>query len=181
MLVNDYQHGHALDENCLRLHLIRSSYAPDPLPEIGEHEMQLRLGPTLGPATPAEANRRAAAQHHPLVPTGTDAHKGELPDTAAFLTVAGDGIELSGLKRAETGDGLIVRVYETAGNESEACVTLNRPLLGRVTAACETDILERPAANDSGRVRVEAENRVIASVPAFGIVTLKIQTDKREG
>jgi alpha-mannosidase len=177
VLVNDYQHGHALEGNALRLHLIRSSCDPDPLPEIGDHEIQLRLGPTLGQAGPSEATRRAAAQHHPLLPTGTDVHKGSLPASTEGLRINGAGIEVSCLKQAESGEGMILRLYEVNGRSTEACVTVDKALLGAVVAARETDVLERPLAESPARVRVEDGQRVFATVPASGIVTLCIVTD----
>jgi hypothetical protein len=46
-----------------------------------------------------------------------------------------------------------------------------------VVAARETDVLERPLAESPARVRVEDGQRVFATVPASGIVTLCIVTD----
>ncbi|MCL1888034.1 MAG: hypothetical protein FWF96_04100 [Kiritimatiellaeota bacterium] len=38
LLLNDCKHGHALSGSTLRVNLIRSSYGPDPLPELGAHK-----------------------------------------------------------------------------------------------------------------------------------------------
>ena len=44
-LLNDGAHGYALEGGTLRLHLLRSSYDPDPLPEIGDHAWRLGVAP----------------------------------------------------------------------------------------------------------------------------------------
>jgi len=46
LLLNDGKHGHSLDGSTLALTLLRSSYEPDPLPEIGTHSMRMALVPT---------------------------------------------------------------------------------------------------------------------------------------
>ena len=45
LVANDCKYGHSLKDSTLRVTLVRSSYDPDPLPEIGPHEMTPVEGP----------------------------------------------------------------------------------------------------------------------------------------
>jgi alpha-mannosidase len=45
-------------------------------------------------------------------------HKGTQADTFCGLAVSAKGVQVSAIKRAEDGQGLIVRVYETEGKET---------------------------------------------------------------
>ena len=172
LLVNDCKYGHSLDGNVLRLTLIRSSYEPDPLPEIGRHEMHMALAPFTDDMTVAEATRLARELNHHLRVVGTDAHAGGLAPQGWFLSVEGENVVVSGVKKAEDGEGLIVRLYETAGAEATARISLNMDLLGEVTRAQEVDLMERPLAASSVRA---VGNSVEVAVPAFGITSTLIE------
>jgi alpha-mannosidase len=172
LVANDSKHGYSLDGSTLRLSLIRSSYDPDPLPEIGEHTIRLAVSPFAGDLTVAEATRRGAVLNRPLAVVGTDLHSGRLGRTGRFLDVGPENIELSSLKRAEGEDALVLRVYETAGKKTTAGITIDADALGRLTGATEVDILERPLA--TSELTCEAQT-VRVPVPAHGIATVLLR------
>jgi alpha-mannosidase len=82
LLLNDCKHGHSLTGSTLRLNLIRASYDPDILPEIGAHEVHLALQPLAGALPVAEAMHLGQEFNHPLRVIGTDAHPGTWPAAA---------------------------------------------------------------------------------------------------
>ena len=45
-MVNADKYGHNAEENTLRLTLLRSSFDPDPLPEMGDHNIRLAIMPS---------------------------------------------------------------------------------------------------------------------------------------
>lgn len=51
-------------------------------------------------------------------------HKGERPQSASFLSVDVPNVVVSALKRAEAGEDLILRCYETAGRGGRATLDL---------------------------------------------------------
>jgi len=175
VLANDCKHGHALDDNTLNISLIRSSYDPDPLPEIGRHEMKLSLTPCAGKPPVTEATRLARRLNHPLRPIGTGVHGGSLGKQGSMVSVAGEGVAISGIKKAEEGDAIIVRLYETAGRDTEATIKLNEAALGVPREAHEADMMERKA--PGAAVRVEG-GAVRVMVPARGIIAVKIITGR---
>jgi len=171
VLANDSKHGHALDGNTLSLTLIRASYDPDPLPEIGRHEIKLALTPCTGKPSAAEATRLARRLNHPLRAIATGSHGGSLGKQGSLVSVEGAGIVVSGIKKAEDDDALIVRLYEIAGQDTDATIRLSKPL-GAPDEACEVDLLERELSSSSARVEGGA---VRVRVPSRGLVSVRIQ------
>jgi len=178
LLLNDSKHGHSFAGGTLRLTLIRGSYAPDPLPEIGRHEVHLALAPVAGDVTVAEATRTARELNHGLRVAGTDVHKGGMPSQARLLAVGPENVVLSGLKKAEEGEALIVRVYETAGRETLARIEPDGQWFGKPAEAAEVDLMERPLAGSTARIE---DGAVTVKVPAFGIATVSIALKRRHG
>jgi alpha-mannosidase len=167
LLFNDCKHGHSFHRGRLALTLIRSSFAPDPLPEIGQHEVRCALACAAGPLDPAAAAVAAAAFERELLVVSTSSHGGSLPASAALLSV--EGAVLSGLKAAEEGGGIVARVYNPGEREVEARVAPAGPL-GAVRDAEEVDLLERRLS----QARVEGAAAVVR-VPPRGIRTLRIR------
>jgi len=176
LLLNDCKHGHSLDGSTLRLTLIRASYDPDPLPEIGRHEVHLAVVPYAGEMPVARATQMALAFNRAVRVVGTDVHDGALPTSAALIDVQPETVVLSAVKKAEDDDALVVRVYDAGGAPTTARITPAASVLGAVEEAVELDLMERPApantaAADGGAATVE--------VPAHGIASVRMTLGRR--
>ena len=169
-LVNDCKYGHSVTEDEIGLTLLRSSYDPDPLPELGSHVVRFALVPHGEGWGPSDATRVGCDFNLPLEVVATDVHEGKLPKEMGFISVGPSNVFLSGLKKAEDDDGLVVRLYEAEGKDTEAEVRFYPSLLGKDPQAVEVDILERPI---GGTARMEGEVLRVR-VPAYGIVTVKV-------
>jgi alpha-mannosidase len=172
LLLNDSKHGHSIDGNRLRLTLIRSSYDPDPLPEIGRHEIHLALRPFVGAMSDAEAIRIGQAFNHELRCVSTDVHKGKLAKAASLVRVS-PSVVVSGIKMAEEDRSMVLRVFEPNGKSVTAKVDLDREALGEVQKAQEVDLMERPLAQSSAEVK--STGCVTVKVPSRGISSIKIR------
>ncbi len=172
LLINDCKHGHALNGNVLQMTLIRSSYDPDPFPELGEHEISLALMPFAGEMSVAQATRLARDMNHPLKMLTTDVHQGSLPGQAQMLSVVPGDLMVSGVKQAEDGQGLIVRVYNPTPRKLAGVVTADRLLGGRIDEGQQVDLMER--AVKGGPLSV-AGGKARFSVPGHGLMTLKLR------
>jgi alpha-mannosidase len=174
LLLNDGKHGHSLESSTLGLTLLRSSYEPDPLPEIGAHSIRMALVPHGAALSVAEMTRLGVAFNHPLQVVAADLHPGRLqPAGSALASVSPADVVVGAVKRAE-GDGSIVfRLLETAGRASTARLEL-APLLGAPTAAQEIDLLERPVPKGTGRL---ASGTVSVDVPAHGVTSVRVRFD----
>lgn len=168
LLLNDCKSGHAMDGAALCLNLLRSSYEPDPLPEIGEHEMALALAPAPRVCDAAAATAAADAFCHALVPVGTGVHAGTLPLAASILRVEGDNIAVSGLKQAEEGKGLVLRLYETEGHPATASVSPFSAL--GVLDGTAVNFHEEPTGEPTPREGAA----ILVSLPPHGIRSVRL-------
>ena len=87
-LLNDSKYGYSVKDNVLRLTLIRSSYDPDPLPELGKHTIRFALQPHVGAWTASDATRAGMAFNFPLNLVGTTQQQGSLPAAQGIRRVA---------------------------------------------------------------------------------------------
>jgi len=106
----------------------------------------------------------------PLVVTSVDFHAGDLPSVASLVSVTPQNVRLAALKRAEDGQGIVLRMVEVEGKAIEAQVAVAAGLLGDAGSA-EVDTLERPV--NGNCVRLEGETLTVC-VPAFGVTTVKV-------
>jgi len=172
LLLNDCKYGYALDGRTLRASLIRSSYDPDRHPELGEHEMNFALIPFAGTLSDAEAARAGRAFNHRLRVVGTGFHHGSLSSVDRLIRLTAAHAVISGIKKAEDGDAVIVRIYETAGTAATAELEL-AACLGQIAAVTAVDLQEQPLP-DPQTATLIAGNRVTAKLPPHGLVSLRI-------
>lgn len=170
-LLNDSKYGHSVSGSTLRLSLLRSSCDPDPLPELGRHTIRFALRPHVGAWTPSDSTRAGYEFNFPFEPVSTDMHEGSLPARKGFAELLTPNVMLSGLKKAEDSDALIVRLYEIEGKPTTARVRLDEALAPPNAPAVETDLLEQPLGQSSARMDADV---LTVEVPRFGLVTVKV-------
>ncbi|MGQ9455557.1 MAG: alpha-mannosidase [Armatimonadota bacterium] len=170
-LVNNCKYGHSCNDGVLRLTLIRSSYEPDPLPEIADHEIRYGIIPHEGKCDVVAAMRAGEEFNSPMAVVSAPVQSGELPPEKSFVEVLTPNIFISAIKKAEDSNALVVRVFEVAGKETDAEIRLEG-LVNPGSKAFETDLLERPL----GRNTAKMEGDILrVKVPAYGIATVRIE------
>ncbi len=174
LLLNDTKHGHAYQDGKLSLTLIRSSYEPDPLPEIGHHEIHMALRPFAGTLKAKKAIRAGIAFNHPVRLMGTTLHEGTLPTEASLVAPDCHKLIVQAVKKAEGKDALIVRVFDPMGEGGVAKLVVSE-LLGQVKGASEVDLLERYVDNCTASTE---GNTVSVTVPPRGIASVLIDLAK---
>jgi len=170
-LVNDSKFGHRTDGNVLRLTLLRSTYDPDPLPELGQHTIRFALCPHDGTWTVADAARAGYDFNLPFSPVATTVQQGDLPARQGFAEVLTRNVMLSGLKQAEDSEAVIVRLYELEGKATAAQVRLDPVLAAPDAPAVQTDLLERPLTQNTARL---TDGVLHVDIPAHGLVTVRV-------
>jgi alpha-mannosidase len=173
LLINDCKYGHSLDNNILRLTLIRSSFNPDPLPEYGNHTVRLALIPHLQGISAKDFMRLAAEFAQTLKIINTDIHSGELPaSTGNLIVIEPDNIILTSIKKAEDSDNIIIRLIETEGKAVRANISFDPDVFGKIRKVTEIDLIERSI---SGSANVNDENSLSVDVPAYGITSVEVE------
>jgi len=163
-LLNNSRYGHDVEENTVRMSILRSPTEPARNTDEGIHEVGYSIYPHSGDWREALVFRRGYELNYPLITLVEDNHPGELPPVFSFMKVEPENVIVEVLKKAYESDEFIMRLYETHG---ESC-TASIKLPCEIKEAYGTDLLER----ETGEV--EFEDKVLkADVGAYEIKTLK--------
>jgi alpha-mannosidase len=148
-LLNKTKYGHSYSHGDLRITLLRSAGEPDTYPNIGKFSISYSLYPHSGdwqngvwaegedfniPVYAAEPPSLALVKSH-----------ASRPEEASFFSIDAGNIMLTGLKRAEDGNELIVRLVEIEGNAGPVNLTL--PF--SIAKARRLNLIELPLENKS--------------------------------
>lgn len=169
-LLNESTYGHDVTRDVradggqtttVRLSLLRAPRYPDPETDQGAHTLRFSLAPGAGIG---DAVREGHALNLPeRVVTGAG-------PVAPLLAVDDDAVVVEAVKLAEDrGGDVIVRLYESRGGRARATLTPGFP----VTAAVESDLLERPLAG-SAVGALTPDGGVALTLRPFQIVTVRL-------
>ena len=125
MLSGDSKYGFRGCGGAMAMTLIRSSYDPDPVPEIYTHVFHMNIG-LMEEAAPLALIEAARLQTREAIAVACGPQAGELPPAGSFVRVAGEAA-VSSVKLAEDGRGVIVRLYSVADKDEDVTLELRRP------------------------------------------------------
>ncbi|WP_158606743.1 glycoside hydrolase family 38 C-terminal domain-containing protein [Paenibacillus ginsengarvi] len=130
MLVTNNKYGFRGTDDSLAVSLIRSSFDPDPYPELGNHhKIEMAVCVIGSHSTNRELTEAAYRFNHPLNVLSGTTHPGTRTKDASFLRLIEGSVALSAVKMPENPEGKrwIVRVYETDGQAAIAKLQLFKP------------------------------------------------------
>ncbi len=134
-LLNDSKYGCAVHGRTMRLSLLRAPSSPDPEADQGRHRFRYAVMPHGGDFRAAGVVRAAYAFNNPLLVAPAAG-----APAVSFFRVDRPNLVLDTVKRAEDGEGLIVRLYEAFGGRGVARLT--SPLPFRSVRRC--NLMEDP-------------------------------------
>lgn len=137
-LLNDCKYGYDVRDNVLRLSLLRSPTKPDPEADQGEHEFTYSLYPHKGGWRDGAVVRQGLELNVPLLGVSVGARSGDLPTCWSAASVDRDSVIIETLKKAEDGEGVVLRLYEAHGGRGPLTVRTALP----VAAALECNGIE---------------------------------------
>lgn len=120
-LLNNAKYGHSARGNVIGMSLVRSPIYPDPLADEGRQSFTYALMPHEGAWHEGGVLPEAIDLNQPLV---TMEASGLSQGTLSPLGVEGIPVAFSGLKPAEEGEGLVLRLYEPAGRRGRLSLNL---------------------------------------------------------
>jgi alpha-mannosidase len=147
-LLNDSKYGHDIRDNCLRLTLLKSGMAPNPQADREQHHFVYALYPHGGSWRQAGTMAQAYSLNLPLYACRVGSLAGSTGPAAnrsafALCQIDEPGhVMLETIKRAEDGDGLILRLFEYTNWRGPVRLAFASPL--QAVSVC--DLLERPLA-----------------------------------
>lgn len=161
-LLNDCKYGYDVKDDVLRLTLLRSPIRPDPDADRGKHEFTYALLPHAGDWRASDVVRQAQDLNVPLRtarmrvggPRVAAPNETAMAATFGFAHADAGNVVIETLKRAEDGDGWILRMFEATGSRS-GDVTVRFGIDIARAAVC--DLLEDelvPLEVEGGRLRI---------------------------
>lgn len=132
-LLNDCKYGHRVKNGMISLNLLRSTIYPDPEADLGEQEFSYALLVHEGAYDERTVKESYFLNKQPICISGS------LPSVSLGNTTA-ENIVLETIKRAENGQGIVIRAYEAIGKETQAGISTE--LAGKKVWEC--DMEERP-------------------------------------
>jgi len=170
-LLNDCKYGHDIHGNVMRITLLRSPTMPDPTADMGEHMFTYSLFPHAGNWN-EKTQAEAYALNDPIIVYRSD--RGQTLTSAlslrergaSFVSVSAPNVIIETVKRAEDGDGVIIRLYES--QRKRRPVTMQTAF--RLEAAWETNLLEE----NQSALRVE-DAQIHLNLRPYQIMTLRLR------
>lgn len=162
LMMSDCKYGFRGDEEGLSLNLIRGSYDPDPIPEVGTHLIRVAVG-----ACDVEEENLALMEErylHPVIVRSCGVRPSETDAYRSLFSLK--GAVLSAIKGAEDGNGLIVRVYNPSGEEK--AMSLSLP--GRKIKAALCDFLE----NNLESVSIEDGEKIKFTMGRYEVASFRV-------
>ncbi len=174
MLMSQTKYGFRGVDQSLSLTLIRSSFDPDPYPELGNHHrMKFAIG-LVRSRYGCQRIDRAHRYNHPISVLSGTAHTGTLPLSNSFLKHVEGTVAISALKmpEADRDNRWIVRAYETEGSATLAQFALFR----KVRQAYYVDTNEEKTAQPQGDIEISG-HLVSFGVPAYASAAVCIELE----
>jgi len=134
----------------------------------GEHPYRFSITTHKGALVPHNAVRTGWEHNSPLIVMRGQSGSGSLADHKSFLGVSQPNVIVSVLKKAEDGNGLIVRCYETDGKNT--AITIQSPDV--IRNASRVSIIEEQLTNNS--LPFEKNKVKDVSIGKFAIETLRL-------
>jgi len=169
-LLNNSKYGYSCVHNTVRLTLLRSSYEPDPLPEVSNHEIGFAVVAHSGCQELSAAIRAGEEFNSPMAVSSAPVQSGTLPAEKSFVEAVTPNVFVAAVKKAESGEGVIIRLYEISGKNTTACIRLSE-IVKLDSPALETDILERPLPKNTAKM---TGDMLTVKVPAYANTTVLI-------
>lgn len=146
---------------------VRGGYQDQATQDVGRHRILYAIAPHAGDWRKGDVAWEAKRLNQPLRAFVVPAHEGRLGRTDSLATTSSRGVEIQAIKRAENGDGTIVRLRELTGSPAKNVLV---GFSNSVVSAQEVDGQERPL----GPATVK-NGKVVADVRGFGLKAYRVR------
>ncbi|MDE7339093.1 MAG: alpha-mannosidase [Lachnospiraceae bacterium] len=120
-LLNDCKYGHSVKDSNMALTLIKSGIEPNPTSDQEEHTFTYAIYPHAEGWRTAGTVQEAYELNQPLM-AEKDTENGK---SCSYASVAHSNVILETIKRAESGNGIVLRMYESENAYTKTKLTVN--------------------------------------------------------
>lgn len=166
-LLNDCKYGHDIHGNVMRISLLRSPTDPDPEADQGEHRFSYALLPHAGQWDETTIAAAYALNDPLLARAGKGSATGSPTASVVqgMVTVDKPNVVIETVKRAEDGNGIIVRLYENQRKRGPV----------RLTAGFDLQAARRVNLIEDDQEAVEVDSRAVTlNLHPYEIVSLRL-------
>lgn len=165
-MLNDCKYGCSIRDGVIGMSMLKSAVYPNPEADKEHHEFTYSIYPHQEDWRKAGTVKQAYQLNNPLTAVVKGNGEGELADTYSFVSADKENVVVEVVKKAEDGDGIIVRLYECFNRRSQVQLSFGE----NIKEAWECDMLE------NAETALAAEDRSVSlSVKPYEIKTLKIR------
>ena len=122
-MLNDGKYGYGVEGCDLSITLVKCATDPNPEADQGKHSFTYSLMPHLDDFRRGGVIEESFALNQPLYEKTVAAGKGDLAETYSFISVDRPNAVVTAVKKAENGEGLVVRFYDAYDCRSKVTVT----------------------------------------------------------
>jgi alpha-mannosidase len=167
--LNDCKYGHDIHDNVMRITLLRSPTMPDPMADVGQHRFKYSFYPHAGSWNEA-TQREAYLLNDPILVYRSKFERQSsgkpIASLDSLISVSEPNVVIETVKRAEDGNGIILRLYESQRKRGQVQVRFGFA----VESAWETNLLEE---NES-KLSIENDSIQLTLRP-YQIMTLRLK------
>jgi alpha-mannosidase len=165
-MLNDSKYGHDIHGNVMRLTLLRSPKAPDPIADMGRHRFTYTILPHYGPYNYAGIVQAAYALNAPVRHAMLPSHAGQAGVLPPLVSCEDRNIVIESVKKAEDSGDLIVRLYECHNSRGGSEISCARGIKGALLCDLEENEI----------AELEVSDGVVAfEYKPFEIITIKLR------
>ncbi len=162
-LMNDCKYGYSVIDKSLSLTLLKAGIDPNETADLEKHSFTYSLYPHMEEWKNADVYHESFNVNVPL-----KAVKGGMSGmNYSYMNVDAENVILETIKLAESGDGIIVRLYETQNKRSRVQLTT----AFEIKDAMETDMLENLI--DESSLAIEG-SKISFEIKPYEVKTIKI-------
>ena len=163
-LMNDCKYGFNTEGSTMKLTVLKCSQYPNAEADQGEHKLTYSIMAYEGDFREAGLINEAYALNQPLVTQTVGANSGAFADEFSLVSCDKPNVIIETVKKAESDDGMIVRMYDAFNRRANATITVAKGF----KSAYLCDLME----NELEALEFDG-NKVTVPVSNFEIVTLK--------
>ena len=163
-ILNDCKYGYSIEENVMKISLLKSATYPNPEADRGMHKFTYSFYPHKGNLKEGKTVREGYLLNMPLEASKIAKTNGKLDECYSFISSDKENVIIETVKKAEDDGAIIARMYEAFNRKSETTITTGFDF--KECFIC--DMLE------NNETKLESDGRSVkVKLKNFEIVTLK--------
>lgn len=164
-LLNDCKYGYDVFESTMRITLIKSGIFPDPNADKGHHEFSYALLPHLGDFRKGNVIKEGYKLNRPVLKENTKLSEGT---TFSLVSCDKENVFVDTVKKAEKGDGIIIRLHEEFGARSTVKIDVSG-LKAKTAISC--NLLEKEIEDEFTAFE---DGIITTTIKPYEILTFKL-------